>query len=115
LVVRDLVSLTLLTLPPASLCLFLSLSKEDQKLDALVKQHGQKKWAQVARELVADGWVGRIGKQCRERYNNKLNPDNHKGRWAPEEVRGSSQSAALPTQPPTVATLMGYLNSYGLF
>lgn len=36
----------------------------------LVKQHGVRKWSQIAKEL-----VGRIGKQCRERWHNHLRPD----------------------------------------
>lgn len=28
---------------------------------------------------------GRIGKQCRERWHNHLNPDIKRGKWTPEE------------------------------
>jgi len=36
----------------------------------LVKQHGDKKWAEIAEKL-----EGRVGKQCRERWSNHLRPD----------------------------------------
>jgi Myb-like DNA-binding domain len=36
----------------------------------LVKQHGVRKWSQIAKNL-----EGRIGKQCRERWHNHLRPD----------------------------------------
>jgi len=35
-----------------------------------VKQHGDRKWAEIAENL-----EGRVGKQCRERWNNHLRPD----------------------------------------
>lgn len=41
-----------------------------RKLIRLVKQHGVRKWAQIAEKL-----VGRAGKQCRERWHNHLRPD----------------------------------------
>ena len=45
-------------------CYFLRL------LVQLVKQYGTKKWSQIATKL-----IGRIGKQCRERWHNHLRPD----------------------------------------
>ncbi len=46
----------------------------------LVKKYGNKQWAMVAKHL-----KGRLGKQCRERWHNHLNPDVKKSSWTPEE------------------------------
>ncbi|GMI81725.1 myb domain protein 119, MYB DOMAIN PROTEIN 119 [Hibiscus trionum] len=56
--------------------------EEDRKLIRLVKQYGVRKWAQVA-----EGLVGRAGKQCRERWHNHLRPDIKKDIWSEEEER----------------------------
>ncbi|KAL4334791.1 hypothetical protein GQ457_07G035170 [Hibiscus cannabinus] len=56
--------------------------EEDRKLTRLVKQHGVRKWAQIAESL-----VGRAGKQCRERWHNHLRPDIKKDIWSEEEER----------------------------
>lgn len=48
----------------------------------LVQIHGTKKWSFIARQL-----NGRLGKQCRERWYNHLNPDINKGEWTEEEDR----------------------------
>ncbi|XP_040992111.1 transcription factor MYB64-like [Juglans microcarpa x Juglans regia] len=56
--------------------------EEDRKLIKLVKQHGVRKWAQIAEKL-----VGRAGKQCRERWHNHLRPDIKKDSWSEEEER----------------------------
>ncbi|KZV54537.1 hypothetical protein F511_01335 [Dorcoceras hygrometricum] len=56
--------------------------EEDRKLTKLVKQYGLRKWA-----LIADKMVGRIGKQCRERWHNHLRPDIKKDIWSDEEER----------------------------
>jgi myb proto-oncogene protein len=53
--------------------------EEDEKLIALVEEHGMK-WSAVAQHLPR-----RIGKRCRERYMNHLNPDLKKGPWTPDE------------------------------
>jgi hypothetical protein len=45
-----------------------------------VRQHGASNWSQIAHNL-----EGRIGKQCRERWHNHLNPDIKKNRWTEEE------------------------------
>jgi hypothetical protein len=37
---------------------------------------GPKKWSKIAHQL-----PGRIGKQCRERWHNHLNPDINKAPW----------------------------------
>ena len=54
--------------------------QEDQKLHDWVKKHGATKWT-----LCAEGIPGRSGKQCREHWNNSLNPDVKKGSWSSEE------------------------------
>lgn len=48
----------------------------------MVQVHGTKKWSFIARQL-----NGRLGKQCRERWYNHLNPDINKGEWTDEEDR----------------------------
>lgn len=54
--------------------------EEDKLLVELVGKLGSKQWSQVAKHL-----PGRIGKQCRERYHNHLDPDLRKDRWTDEE------------------------------
>ncbi|KAH8045137.1 RNA polymerase II transcription regulator recruiting protein [Aureococcus anophagefferens] len=54
----------------------------DQKVIELVKQHGARKWSQIAQQL-----PGRISKQCRERWHNHLNPEISKAAWTEEEDR----------------------------
>eukprot|EP01038_Epipyxis_sp_PR26KG_P008280 gene8280-11209_t len=56
--------------------------QEDQKVVELVTKHGPKKWSLIAQQL-----PGRIGKQCRERWHNHLNPDINKSPWTEEEDR----------------------------
>jgi len=56
--------------------------QEDDKVVALVKRYGPKKWTLIARHL-----KGRIGKQCRERWHNHLNPNIKKTAWTEEEDR----------------------------
>ncbi|EGB08392.1 hypothetical protein AURANDRAFT_26333, partial [Aureococcus anophagefferens] len=53
-----------------------------QKVIELVKQHGARKWSQIAQQL-----PGRISKQCRERWHNHLNPEISKAAWTEEEDR----------------------------
>ena len=48
----------------------------------LVEKHGAKKWSLIAQNL-----PGRIGKQCRERWHNHLNPDINKSAWSEDEDR----------------------------
>lgn len=57
-------------------------SDEDRKVMELVKKYGAKKWS-----LIASNLPGRIGKQCRERWHNHLNPDICKEAWKLEEDR----------------------------
>ncbi|XP_036388653.1 v-myb avian myeloblastosis viral oncogene homolog-like 2a [Megalops cyprinoides] len=54
--------------------------EEDEKVIELVKLYGTRQWALVAKHL-----KGRLGKQCRERWHNHLNPDVKKTSWTPEE------------------------------
>lgn len=56
--------------------------EEDDKVMALVHRYGPKKWTLIARYL-----NGRIGKQCRERWHNHLNPNIKKSAWTEEEDR----------------------------
>jgi Myb-like DNA-binding domain len=56
--------------------------EEDATVTRLVQIHGTKKWSFIARQL-----NGRLGKQCRERWYNHLNPDINKGEWTDEEDR----------------------------
>ncbi|OWM68749.1 hypothetical protein CDL15_Pgr024936 [Punica granatum] len=53
--------------------------EEDRKLVSLVKEYGEKKWAQIAEKL-----AGRRGKRCR---HNHLRPDIKKYSWSEEEER----------------------------
>lgn len=57
-------------------------AEEDQKVVDLVGKYGPKKWSQIANEL-----PGRIGKQCRERWHNHLNPSISKAPWSEDEDR----------------------------
>jgi len=54
--------------------------KEDNILMSLVNQNGNKKWSLIAKQL-----PGRIGKQCRERWYNHLDPTVNKNTWSSEE------------------------------
>mmetsp|Transcript_6754 Transcript_6754/g.12710 ORF Transcript_6754/g.12710 Transcript_6754/m.12710 type:complete len:661 (-) Transcript_6754:6391-8373(-) len=57
-------------------------AEEDAKVIDLVEKHGPKKWSLIASKL-----PGRIGKQCRERWHNHLNPNISKGAWKEHEDR----------------------------
>ncbi|XP_044585661.1 myb protein isoform X1 [Cotesia glomerata] len=54
--------------------------EEDEKVVELVERYGPKKWTLIARHL-----KGRIGKQCRERWHNHLNPGIKKTAWTDAE------------------------------
>ncbi|NXH17553.1 MYBA protein, partial [Bucco capensis] len=56
--------------------------EEDQKVIELVQQYGPKHWSLIARHL-----KGRVGKQCRERWHNHLNPEVKKTSWTEQEDR----------------------------
>lgn len=55
-------------------------TEEDATVVELVKKFGTKKWSLIARQL-----NGRLGKQCRERWYNHLDPSINKGEWTDEE------------------------------
>jgi len=54
--------------------------EEDETLMQMVEKYGPRNWSAIAEHL-----PGRIGKQCRERWHNHLNPDIKKERWTEEE------------------------------
>ncbi|KAM7255992.1 hypothetical protein ACFE04_011733 [Oxalis oulophora] len=54
--------------------------EEDDKIVEMVSKYGPTKWSLIAKAL-----PGRIGKQCRERWHNHLNPDIKKDAWTLEE------------------------------
>jgi myb proto-oncogene protein len=54
--------------------------EEDALIVELVRRLGARKWSLIARQL-----PGRIGKQCRERWYNHLNPAIRREGWAEEE------------------------------
>ncbi|XP_059305589.1 transcription factor MYB3R-5 [Lycium ferocissimum] len=56
--------------------------EEDDKIIELVAKYGPIKWSVIAKAL-----PGRIGKQCRERWHNHLNPNIRKDAWTLEEER----------------------------
>lgn len=53
---------------------------EDETITRLVADLGANKWSLIAKQL-----PGRIGKQCRERWFNHLNPEINKDPWTEEE------------------------------
>ncbi|GMI34482.1 hypothetical protein TrCOL_g13156 [Triparma columacea] len=63
--------------------------EEDRKVVDLVGRLGAKKWSLIASHL-----PGRIGKQCRERWHNHLNPNIKKDPWSEEEDRTILRSHA---------------------
>lgn len=54
--------------------------EEDRKLVQFVVANGPRNWGQIAREL-----GNRTPKQCRERWNNQLDPMINKGPWTRQE------------------------------
>ncbi|OHS97993.1 hypothetical protein TRFO_09164 [Tritrichomonas foetus] len=54
--------------------------EEDDKLLKLVQTHGSKNWITIAQLMET-----RNPRQCRERWNNYLNPDLRKDTWSKEE------------------------------
>lgn len=56
--------------------------EEDEQVMELVRKYGPKRWTLIAKHL-----KGRIGKQCRERWHNHLNPEIKKTSWTEEEDR----------------------------
>ena len=75
--------------PPLSTFLFLSpppplhtQTHIQPQVIELVQKYGAKRWSVIAKHL-----KGRIGKQCRERWHNHLNPEVKKTSWTEEEDR----------------------------
>ena len=58
-------------------------SDEDQTLLAAVEKYGACRWSMIAPHLS----TGRVGKQCRERWNNHLCPEVKKTEWSETEDR----------------------------
>jgi hypothetical protein len=56
--------------------------QEDVALEALIKQYGSRNWKDISSRM-----PGRIGKQCRERWVNHLNPEVSKQDWCESEDR----------------------------
>lgn len=54
--------------------------EEDRILTEIVNNNGASNWTEVAKSL-----PGRIGKQCRERWHNHLDPNIKKMKWTREE------------------------------
>ncbi|CAG9318980.1 unnamed protein product [Blepharisma stoltei] len=55
-------------------------AEEDLMVIKLVNKYGPQKWSHIAKSL-----PGRIGKQCRERWHNHLNPNIRKEQWSEDE------------------------------
>lgn len=55
-------------------------AEEDEQIIDLVAKYGTKCWSVIAQHL-----HGRVGKQCRERWVNHLDPIVQKGNWTKEE------------------------------
>mmetsp|Transcript_126445 Transcript_126445/g.188671 ORF Transcript_126445/g.188671 Transcript_126445/m.188671 type:complete len:348 (+) Transcript_126445:163-1206(+) len=55
-------------------------SEEDEMVVELVGVYGPKSWSVIAKHL-----KGRIGKQCRERWHNHLDPNINREPWTEEE------------------------------
>jgi hypothetical protein len=54
--------------------------EEDETIVKFVQREGTKNWAKLAALL-----PGRVGKQCRERWRNHLDPDVHREPWTEQE------------------------------
>lgn len=61
---------------------FAAFTRLISKVIELVKKYGTKQWTLIAKHL-----KGRLGKQCRERWHNHLNPEVKKSCWTEEEDR----------------------------
>ena len=64
--------------------------QEDALVVELVQKYGQKKWSFIASQL-----QGRLGKQCRERWYNHLDPGIKKGNWTEDEDKIIIESHAI--------------------
>jgi len=65
--------------------------EEDVALIAAVHKYGACRWSMIATQLS----TGRVGKQCRERWNNHLCPEVKKSEWSEEEDRAILQGVAV--------------------
>ncbi|GAB2242826.1 hypothetical protein Droror1_Dr00019601 [Drosera rotundifolia] len=54
--------------------------EEDERMIELIQKYGAQSWSCIAKHL-----PGRIGKQCRERWHNHLDPSIKKEAWTKEE------------------------------
>lgn len=61
--------------------------EEDATLMEIVAEDGSENWTSVSHKMWARGRHRRIGKQCRERWFNHLDPKVKKGPWTPDEDR----------------------------
>ncbi len=64
--------------------------EEDAKLTAAVEKYGACRWSMIAMHVAS----GRVGKQCRERWNNHLCPDVKKSEWSDAEDLAILQGVA---------------------
>ena len=64
--------------------------EEDEKLMAAVTKYGACRWSMIAMHVAS----GRVGKQCRERWNNHLCPDVKKSEWSDAEDLAILQGVA---------------------
>jgi len=65
--------------------------EEDELLIAAVNKHGASRWSMIATLIN----TGRVGKQCRERWNNQLCPEVKKGEWTTEEDHAIMRGVAV--------------------
>merc|ERR1719390_579730 len=63
--------------------------EEDEKLLEAVNKFGAQRWSLISSHL-----VGRVGKQCRERWFNHLCPEVSKGEWTAEEDEAIARGVA---------------------
>ena len=59
--------------------------EEDLNLKELILKFGKKKWTKISKILNEKFNNSRKGRNCRERWNNYLDPDLNKGEWQNEE------------------------------
>uniref|UniRef100_A0A667WWT5 V-myb avian myeloblastosis viral oncogene homolog-like 1 n=1 Tax=Myripristis murdjan TaxID=586833 RepID=A0A667WWT5_9TELE len=64
--------------------------EEDDRVIQLVRRYGVQRWSLIAKHMQS-----RIGKQCRERWHNHLNPNVKKSSWTQEEDRVIYQAQRL--------------------
>ena len=68
---------------------------EEAALIKAVNKYGACRWSLIATELLsADYAFVRVGKQCRERWNNHLCPEVKKSEWSEKEDLAIVQGVA---------------------